>query len=133
LRADRREVIYSGGHAGHGFVILCAGFPAPGSLVAGGADLVRLQPLQKLAATVQDALVRAEERVGRASEKVAADGADVDWAVRRVMHGIDEAPGASGRCRSGDAGHVVDRADGVRGVADSDDLRFLVDEAEQLV
>ena len=53
--------------------------------------------------------------------------------MRRVVNGVDEAPGAHGFGGCGDAGHIVDGADRVRRVADGDDLRLMVDQGKQLV
>src|SRR5665647_2576325 len=76
-------------------------------------------------ARVHEAHVWAEELVRRAEQEVAAEGAYVDGPVQRVVHGIDDAPGAglAGQLRG--TGHVVDGAHGVGGIADGDDFGAL--------
>ena len=68
-----------------------------GARVGGGPQLRRVERLQEVAPAVEDADVRPVKLVGRARQEVAIQGpSDVDQAVRRIMHGVDENQGAGG-------------------------------------
>ena len=98
--------------------------PHVGRLRVLGGQAQRLDLSRGLAARVHEPDVRAEELVGGAEQEVAAHGLDVDRAVQRVVHGVDDAPGAGVAGERGGPRHVVDGADGVRRVAEGDDLRL---------
>ena len=109
------------GRPGHALVVQRAGLPHVRRVGLLGGQAQRLSTSRGLAARVHEPDVRAEELVGGAEQEVAADGPDVDRAVQRVVHRVDDAQRAGlARQRRG-ARDVVDGADGVGRVADGDD------------
>ena len=90
MASDLGDVVDGGGDSRHALVVLRAGFPAVGQLLAADAQLVGTQALQLLALAVENALVRAEEFVAGTGQEVSVDGLHVDETVRGVVHCIDE-------------------------------------------
>ena len=76
----------------------------------------------------QHAGVRAVPLVRAGHEDVAADGVDVDRAVRREVHGVDEDAGAGVVGGGDDRCEVGDRAEQVGGAGDRDPAGALVDQ-----
>ena len=100
-----------------------AELPALGHGVRGGAQLVGREVGQQLGARPQDPDVRPEPLVGRARQRVAAEGGDVDRAVRRGVDGVDEDARAGGVGGRDDARQVGDGADRVGRGGDRDPAR----------
>ena len=130
--AQFRKVIDGGDDTGETFVILGAGFPAAGNLAGRGTDFVGTQALEMLGLSVEHADVRAEELVGRASKKIAANRLDVQRAMGRVVYGVDEAHGAGRVRRFGDRLNIVDRAGGVGSVANGNELGSIREQAVEV-
>jgi hypothetical protein len=100
-------------HAGEALEGQRAELPALGDGVGGGAQLVGLEPREQPLARPEDADVRAEPLVGRARQRVSAERRDVERAVRRGVHGVEE-DARAGRVGGGDdAREVGDGADRV--------------------
>ena len=77
--------------------------------------------------------MRAEELVGRADQEVAAERLHIDWAMRRIVHGIDPQPCAGVMRYLRDTCNRVHRADRVRGVADRHHPRPGVQFGDQII
>ncbi len=95
-------------------------FEAAGNAGGGGADLVGSEALQDLPPAPEDALVRAEELVGRADQEVAAERLHVDRDMRGQLHGVDVGEGSGGARPGTDGFDVVDGAGQVAGAARAD-------------
>src|SRR5690348_14178592 len=133
MTAEIGEVIDGGDDAGEAFVKLRAGFPAIGKSFGSGTDLVRTEAEELIALAEDAAHVRAEEFIRRAGKKIAIESANVNRAVRGVMHCVDEGERAGGVGKVNDFGDGIDGADGVGGIADGDEFRARSDFAAQVV
>ena len=111
--AEFGDVVDGSADSGDQLLDLRAGFPAVGERVGRGANLVGIEAQQVLALAVERAHVGAEKFVGRAGEKIAVEGADVDGTVGGVVDGVDEHEGAGGVGELGDFGDGIDGAYGV--------------------
>ena len=86
-----------------------------------------------LVLAIEHAHVRAEEFVRGADEKVAIERAHVDWAVRRVMHGIDVGHGSHPMRHANNLFYVVDGSHRIRGVANGYQLGAAGDFPRQVI
>ena len=94
------EVLHGGDQPGQTFVVLGAGFPALGSFVGSGDELVRCPRLEEAAPGGEDAEMWAEELVGRTDEEVGAEPVQVEEAVLREMDPVDRDDGADAFARA---------------------------------
>jgi hypothetical protein len=130
---DRGQELDGRRRADDPLVILRSSLQTVRGRVGGGPQLGHVQILEEVVPAVQHPDVRSVELIRRAGQEVAAHQADIDQAVRGVMHGIDEHEGADVVGQAGSIGHVVDRAQGVRSRPDRQQPRAARDLPPEVV
>src|SRR5262249_18453296 len=108
-------------------MVLGANLPLARRLVAGRADLVGFQTLQKGQSSIEDAQMRGEKFVRGTYEEVAPERLHIDGTVWAVVDSINEGVGADLVRPAHHLGHIIDSATRIGGVAYRDDLRTLRD------
>ncbi|MBP1741220.1 MAG: hypothetical protein H6Q48_3513 [Deltaproteobacteria bacterium] len=91
--------------------------------MVGGAHFVCRQTVEKIILAIEHTLVRTEELVSRADQKVTIKGLHIHRPMGCVLNSINEDKSASRMGHFGDHFHVIDRSHGIGGQAAGHDLR----------
>src|SRR5579863_6316555 len=89
---------------GKSFVVLRSCLPAIRQLLGTGAHLVRTEPLQLVALSIQNAKVRSEKFVAGTGKKVAIKRTHIDGPVRCIVYGVDKRARPGRACHSHNLG-----------------------------
>jgi hypothetical protein len=117
--ADGCDVVNGSGQAGEAFVILRARLPTVWYGVILRTNFVGAKTLECFARAVDDAEVRTKELVRGTRQKVATKFLNIDQAMRRVMHSVNECQRSRGVGHANNFVYVVDGSDCICGVTDS--------------
>src|SRR5262249_13391236 len=113
-------------------MILCTGFQPIRTLIRGRRDLWDIQRLEEARAGVKNSRMWSIKLVRRANQKIALEFLHINWAVRSVMHGINEAKGALSVGDLCGLAHGRNGTQGIGGGANSYQPRFPIDRALEI-